>query len=68
MTNIIPRRGIFFSPAKNPFSLLFVALGKKGTDKLPILEDTDGDGKADKFTRVSDSLNIPIGIIRIQEG
>lgn len=41
---------------------------KTGTDKLTILEDTDGDGKADKFTRVSDTLNIPIGILPLHDG
>src|SRR6218665_1449008 len=42
--------------------------GASGTDKLTILEDTDGDGKADKFTHYSDTLNIPIGILPITSG
>jgi len=42
--------------------------GAKGTDKLTILEDTDGDGKADKFTHYSDTLNIPIGVLPITGG
>ncbi len=50
------------------FEYPFPMVGKRGTDKLTILEDTDGDGKADKFTRVSDSLNIPIGIISLADG
>lgn len=33
-----------------------------GKDKISILEDTDGDGTADKITTFADSLNIPIGI------
>lgn len=33
-----------------------------GKDKISILEDTTGDGKADKITVFADSLNIPIGI------
>lgn len=41
---------------------------RTGTDKLTILEDTNGDGKADKFTRVSDRLNIPIGILPLHDG
>jgi len=41
------------------------APGAKGTDKLTILEDTDGDGKADRFTRYADTLNIPIGILPV---
>ena len=33
-----------------------------GRDRVKILEDTDGDGKADKFTIFADGLNIPSGI------
>jgi putative membrane-bound dehydrogenase-like protein len=33
-----------------------------GKDRVKILEDTDGDGKADKFTVVIEGLNIPSGI------
>ncbi|MBC7849459.1 MAG: dehydrogenase, partial [Chitinophagaceae bacterium] len=40
----------------------------KGTDKLTILEDTDHDGKADKFTVFSDTLNIPIGVLPVNDG
>ena len=50
------------------FEYPFPVIGKRGTDKLTILEDTDGDGKADKFTRVSDTLNIPIGILPLNDG
>jgi hypothetical protein len=42
--------------------------GKKSTDRLTILEDTDGDGKADRFTDVSDTLNIPIGVLPMVDG
>ena len=35
----------------------------KGTDRIKILEDTDNDGKADKFTVFADSLNIPTGMV-----
>lgn len=42
--------------------------GKKSTDRLTILEDTDGDGKADRFTEVSDTLNIPIGVLPMIDG
>src|SRR5690606_28555826 len=34
-----------------------------GSDRIKILEDTDGDGKADKFTVFADSLNIPSSIV-----
>ncbi len=34
----------------------------KGRDRVKILEDTDGDGRADKFTVFADGLNIPSGI------
>jgi putative membrane-bound dehydrogenase-like protein len=32
---------------------------EEGDDRIRILEDTDGDGKADKFTLFADHLNIP---------
>ncbi|ULQ53268.1 PVC-type heme-binding CxxCH protein [Flavihumibacter fluvii] len=32
---------------------------QKGDDRIKILEDTDGDGKADKITLFADKLNIP---------
>ncbi|HVV99453.1 MAG TPA: PVC-type heme-binding CxxCH protein, partial [Planctomycetaceae bacterium] len=34
----------------------------KGRDRIKVLEDTDGDGKADKFTVFAEGLNIPSGI------
>lgn len=40
----------------------------KGHDRITILEDTDGDGKADKFIPFAEDLNIPIGIIPVQNG
>lgn len=40
----------------------------KGHDKITILDDTDGDGKADKFIPFATDLNIPIGIIPVQKG
>jgi putative membrane-bound dehydrogenase-like protein len=33
-----------------------------GRDRVKILEDTDGDGRADKFTVFAEGLNIPSGI------
>ncbi|GAB3225503.1 PVC-type heme-binding CxxCH protein [Spirosoma arcticum] len=39
-----------------------------GADRITILEDTDHDGKADKFTPVLDSLNIPIGLLPLTDG
>lgn len=33
-----------------------------GRDRVKVLEDTDGDGKADKFTIFAEGLNIPSGI------
>ncbi len=33
-----------------------------GRDRIKVLEDTDGDGAADKFTTFADDLNIPSGI------
>lgn len=39
-----------------------------GQDKITILEDTDGDGRADKFTDFASDLNIPIGIMPLKGG
>jgi putative heme-binding domain-containing protein len=39
-----------------------------GTDRISILEDTNGDGKADKITDFANDLNIPIGIIPVKDG
>jgi putative membrane-bound dehydrogenase-like protein len=36
--------------------------GAKGRDRIKILEDTDGDGKADKVTVFADGLNLATGI------
>lgn len=44
------------------------ARGRPGRDRITILEDTDGDGKADKFTNFADTLNIPIGITLVKGG
>ncbi|MEO6150209.1 MAG: PVC-type heme-binding CxxCH protein [Mucilaginibacter sp.] len=46
-------------PAKAP---------NKPKDRITILEDTDGDGRADKFTNFNDTLNIPIGILPVADG
>ncbi|MES2569778.1 MAG: PVC-type heme-binding CxxCH protein, partial [Verrucomicrobiota bacterium] len=35
----------------------------EGNDDIKICEDTDGDGKADKFTVFADRLNIPTSIV-----
>ena len=40
----------------------------KGTDRISILEDSDGDGKADKITDFANDLNIPIGIQPVKGG
>lgn len=41
---------------------------KEGRDMIKILEDTDGDGKADKFTVFADSLNIPTSFTFVNGG
>ena len=41
---------------------------EKGHDKLVICEDTDGDGKADKFTTFFEGLNIPTGFTFVNGG
>jgi uncharacterized protein len=37
--------------------------GNPGDDRIRILEDTNGDGKADKFTVFADHLNIPTSLV-----
>ena len=37
--------------------------GNPGDDRIRILEDTNGDGKADKFTVFAENLNIPTSIV-----
>ncbi len=41
---------------------------RPGRDSVKILEDTDGDGRADKVTTFAEGLNIPIGIYPYQDG
>ncbi len=46
-----------------------IAAGPGGShDRITVLEDTDGNGKADKFTHFADDLNIPIGITPVKGG
>ncbi len=40
----------------------------KGDDRIIILEDTDNNGKADKFTVFADGLNIPTGFVFANDG
>lgn len=40
-----------------------VTTSGEGQDDIKICEDTDGDGKADKFTVFADKLNLPTGIV-----
>jgi putative heme-binding domain-containing protein len=50
------------------FEYPFAAEPGTGKDRLTILEDTDHDGKADRFTHFNDTLNIPIGILPLHDG
>jgi putative heme-binding domain-containing protein len=50
------------------FEYPFPAVPGGGKDRVTILEDTDNDGKADKFTHFDDTLNIPIGVIPTVQG
>ena len=50
------------------FEYPFAAAPGQGDDRLTILEDTDNDGKADRFTRFNDTLNIPIGVLPVSDG
>jgi putative membrane-bound dehydrogenase-like protein len=40
----------------------------EGRDRIKICEDTNGDGKADKFTVFADKLSIPTGLCRANGG
>ncbi len=42
--------------------------GTKGNDHIKICEDTDGDGRADKFTTFAEGLNIPTGLAFARDG
>ena len=42
--------------------------GDIGDDRIKILEDTDGDGKADKTTIFADKLNIPTSFVFVNGG
>ncbi len=37
-------------------------------DRISILEDRDGDGRADEIKTFADALNIPIGIVAVADG
>ncbi len=39
-----------------------------GNDRIKICEDTDGDGRADKFTVFADKLNIPTSLVLVNGG
>ncbi len=45
----------------------FPAEPGEGVDRLSVLEDTDGDGRADRFTHYEDTLNIPIGVLPLTD-
>ena len=45
-----------------------VAEGEPGQDSIKICEDTDGDGKADKFTVFADKLNLATSIVFLNGG
>ena len=42
--------------------------GTKGKDTIKILEDTNGDGRADKITTFAEGLNIPMGLYPYKNG
>jgi len=39
------------------------ATAGQGHDQIKICEDTDGDGRADKFTVFADKLSVPTGLV-----
>lgn len=42
--------------------------GNLGHDRITICEDTDGDGRADKFTRFAEQLSIPTSLVFVNGG
>ncbi len=46
----------------------FLETDGAANDRIKICEDTDGDGKADKFTVFADSLNIPTSMVFANDG
>ena len=46
----------------------FAAAEGKGRDRVTVLEDTNGDGRADVSTVFADNLNIPIGLYPWRDG
>ncbi len=42
--------------------------GTRPRDSIKILEDSDGDGRADKFTTFAEELNIPMGLLPVADG
>ena len=42
--------------------------GREGNDRIKILEDTNGDGKADKVTVFAEGLNIPTSLVLTNGG
>ena len=46
----------------------YAAKPGKGRDAIKVLEDTNGDGRADKVTTFADGLNIPIGLYPYRDG
>ena len=45
-----------------------VPAGEPGNDDIKICEDTDGDGKADKFTIFADKLNLATSLVFVNGG
>ena len=45
-----------------------VPVDQPGRDSIKVLEDTNGDGRADKVTTFADGLNIPIGLYPYKDG
>src|SRR5690606_2738190 len=41
---------------------------RRGQDRVKILEDTDGDGRADEVTIFADGLNIPTSLVLVEGG
>ncbi len=50
------------------FEYPLAAAPGSGRDRISVLEDTDGNGRADQFNHFANDLNIPIGLLPVKGG
>ncbi|WP_231740968.1 PVC-type heme-binding CxxCH protein [Thalassoglobus neptunius] len=59
-------RGRLWMSGSNDYP--FPNFTEEATDSIRVLEDTDGDGRADKFTTFVEGITIPIGLYPYKDG